>query len=447
MSAAGFQPDSQIEFRRRDTEIAVAAFRTVFLLVVMFSSQFADASGARGNLLTIIIILAAAYNLGLFVMHARGVRVARWFIVVVDLGLVTLWVFLCGAGCTHFYILYYPVVIVAGLWFGVAGALVCALLACTLYVWALIGTGMAGDVSSSVVLVQVVVLIVTAGVVSITAEIQARERRALEASRGALQRLSTRIRIARNVDELVRPQRLPSAAGLDVAFRFRPAARAAAGDYYDLVFLGDRRWGVCVADIRGNRELTVAYLPVFKAALRVAARREQYPALVLAEANRQVAAEIADRREWDAFVSMCYVMIDLDEGSLSYAIAGNEPPVLLRADGQQVLSLAEAGIVLGVLPDAAYEEEIMPLQTGDVVVLFTDGMTEVTDRENRFLDREGLIARILENASAPTADAMANGVFDYVNAYGREGLRRDDMTLMVVRVTATDVGLRTRPAA
>jgi len=447
MSAPGFQPDSQIEFRRRDTEIAVAAFRTIFLLVVMFSSQFADASGARGNLLTVIIILAAAYNLGLFVMHARGVRVARWFIVVVDLGLVTLWVFLCGAGCTHFYILYYPVVIVAGLWFGVAGALVCALLACTLYVWALIATGMAGDVSASVVLVQVVVLIVTAGVVSITAEIQARERRALEASRGALQRLSTRIRIARNVDELVRPRRLPSAAGLEVAFRFRPAARAAAGDYYDLVFLGDRRWGVCVADIRGNRELTVAYLPVFKAALRVAARREQYPALVLAEANRQVAAEIADRGESDAFVSMCYVMIDLDEGSLSYAIAGNEPPVLLRADGQQVLSLAEAGIVLGVLPDAAYEEETMPLQTGDVVVLFTDGMTEVTDRENRFLDREGLIARILENASAPTADAMANGVFDYVNAYGREGLRRDDMTLMVVRVTATDVGLRTRPAA
>jgi len=329
----------------------------------------------------------------------------------------------------------------------VAGALVCALLACTLYVWALIGTGMTGDVSASVVLVQVVVLIVTAGVVSITAEIQARERRALEASRGALQRLSTRIRIARNVDELVRPRRLPSAAGLEVAFRFRPAARAAAGDYYDLVFLGDRRWGVCVADIRGNRELTVAYLPVFKAALRVAARREQYPALVLAEANRQVAAEIADRGESDAFVSMCYVMIDLDEGSLSYAIAGNEPPVLLRADGQQVISLAEAGIVLGVLPDAAYEEETMPLQTGDVVVLFTDGMTEVTDRENRFLDREGLIARILENASAPTADAMANGVFDYVNAYGREGLRRDDMTLMVVRVTATDVGLRTRPAA
>ena len=447
MSAPGFQPDSQIEFRRRDSEIAVAAFRTIFLLVVMFSSQFADASGARGNLLTVIIILAAAYNLGLFVMHARGVRVARWFIVVVDLGLVTLWVFLCGAGCTHFYILYYPVVIVAGLWFGVAGALVCALLACTLYVWALIATGMAGDVSASVVLVQVVVLIVTAGVVSITAEIQARERRALEASRGALQRLSTRIRIARNVDELVRPRRLPSAAGLEVAFRFRPAARAAAGDYYDLVFLGDRRWGVCVADIRGNRELTVAYLPVFKAALRVAARREQYPALVLAETNRQVAAEIADRGESDAFVSMCYVMIDLDEGSLSYAIAGNEPPVLLRADGQQVLSLAEAGIVLGVLPDAAYEEETMPLQTGDVVVLFTDGMTEVTDRENRFLDREGLIARILENASAPTADAMANGVFDYVNAYGREGLRRDDMTLMVVRVTATDVGLRTRPAA
>lgn len=447
MSAPTLQPDSQTEFRRRDTEIAVAAFRTIFLLVVMFSSQFADASGARGNLLIVIVIFAALYNLGLFVMHARGTRVPRWFIVVVDLGLVTLWIFLCGAGCTHFYILYYPVVIVAGLWFGVPGALVCALLACTLYVWALIGTAVEGEVSTSVVLVQVVVLIVTAGVVSITAEIQARERRALEASRAALQRLSTRIRIARNVDELVRPQRLPPAPGLDVAFRFRPAAHAAAGDYYDLVFLGDRRWGVCVADIRGNMELTVAYLPVFKAALRVAARREQYPARVLAEANRQVAAEIADREEWDAFVSMCYVMIDLDQASLSYAIAGNEPPVLLRADGQQVLSLAEAGIVLGVLPEAAYEEETLPLRTGDAVVLFTDGMTEVSDRQNLFLDREGLVATIMDNASQPTAEAMASRIFDSVNAYGREGQRRDDMTLMVVRVTATDMGLRKRSAA
>ena len=211
--------------------------------------------------------------------------------------------------------------------------------------------------------------------------------------------------------------------------------------------LGNRRWGICVADIRGNRELTVAYLPVFKAALRVAARREQHPARVLAEANRQVAAEIADRGESDAFVSMCYVMIDLDEASLSYAVAGNEPPVLLRADGQQVLSLAEAGIVLGVLPDASYEEETTPLQTGDAVVLFTDGMTDVTDRENRFLDRDGLVARILGNASAPTAEAMANGIFESVNDYGREGQRRDDMTLMIVRVAATDLDLRKRPAA
>ena len=192
--------------------------------------------------------------------------------------------------------------------------------------------------------------------------------------------------------------------------------------------------------------MTVAYLPVFKAALRVAARREQHPARVLAEANRQVAAEIADRGESDAFVSMCYVMIDLDEASLSYAVAGNEPPVLLRADGQQGLSLAETGIVLGVLPDAVYEEETMPLHTGDAVVLFTDGMTDVADGEERFLDRQGLIAIILENSSAPTAGAMANRVFDSVNAYGREGQRRDDMTLMIVRVTATDLDRRKRPA-
>jgi serine phosphatase RsbU (regulator of sigma subunit) len=435
-------PIPEIDLRRHDTEIVVAVFRTIFLLVILAFSQFLQAPGGGGFLLQAAVIAAALYNLCLFIMHVRGYAFPRLIIVLVDVVFISLWVFFCKwPAASSFFTLYFAVVIVAGLWYGMGGAFVTAVFASILYVWAVwVSRPVLGPPAGVTVAIQVTFLIATAGVLSIAIHAQDRERQALAASRAVLQRYRERIRVAQFVDDLVRPKRLPAAPGLDLGFQYRPAAMAFSGDYYDLIPLGGRRWGLCIADLSGHFSQHIGYLSTFKTALRLTARREQSPARVLTEINREVAAAFADNVELETFISMAYIVVDLDEATFTYANAGHEPPVMAPAEGGEPLALAQAGIVLGVGPEARYPEQTLPLHTGDTLVLFSDGMTEVADREGRLLGREDFLALVHERLQAPTAEEIAARIFDDVNRYGREGQHRDDMTLLIARITATDLG-------
>lgn len=449
MTIASPTPAARYEVRGRNSEIAVAVFRTIFLLIVLFSPQFMQARGTGGALLVAAVIAAASYNLALFLLHVRGLPFPRFIIVIADVSLVSLWIYFCGPGSERFFVLYYAVVIVAGLWFGVLGAVLVAIFASAQFVFAVAVSPLPSGVarlSAAAALLQVLFLIVTAGVVSIIANLREAERQTLAStrSRATLQEYWQRIRIAQHVEDMVRPPRLAAAPGLDIACRFRPAATAESGDYYDWIPLGGRRWAACIADVRGKYSLGVIYLPTFKSALRFAARHQQSAAAVFHDVNSLVAAETAERLDRETFISLCYAVIDLDAGALMYANAGHEPPVLIPASGAEPTPLRGTGVVLGVLPDATYAEETLPLHTGDTIVFFTDGMTEVADGRGRLLGREGLLEQIAAHRGALTADDMAARIFEYVNDYGKSGQRRDDMTLLVVRITATDVGLGKR---
>lgn len=450
MSAPTTPPTSRVDLHRRDTEIAVAVFRTIFVLIVVLSPQFVHARGMQGNLLIIATIAAAVYNLALFILHVEKLSFPRPIIVAVDTMLISLWIYFAGPDGDRYFVMYFAVVIVGGLWFRRGGAFAVALLASMLYVGAIstapLPLGVARTGAGTVAL-QVLFLLLTSGIVSIATEVQQREREELVLSRAALRQHWERIRIAQHVDEMLRPRRLPPTPGLAVAFRFRPAAQAVSGDYYDVVPLGGRRWGIVVADVRAKEELGLVYLPLFKSALRVAARREDSPARVLTHINREVAAEMRDRDEPEAFISMSYTVVDLDEGAITCANAGIEPSVLIPQPGEEPVALGGPGIVLGVLPEASYEEARHPIRAGATVVLFTDGMTEIFDREDRVLGRDGLLEQVKSHADASSADAIAKGIFEHVTDYGKDGRRRDDMTLLVVRVTATDVGTGREPSA
>ncbi len=113
--------------------------------------------------------------------------------------------------------------------------------------------------------------------------------------------------------------------------------------------------------------------------------------------------------------------------------------MLVPASGGGPEDLPGTGIVLGVVSEAVYEDHAVEVRAGDTLVTFTDGLTEVTDARNRFLERAGLMEQIRAHSRAATADAMARGVFEYVTRYGAGGRHRDDMTLLVVRITAPDL--------
>jgi serine phosphatase RsbU (regulator of sigma subunit) len=442
-----------VELHRRDTELAVAVFRTIFLLVVL-TSRRVFAPGEEGALLLEIAIIAAAgYNLALFVIHMRGVPFPRVIIVGLDVVMISLWLYFAGRSAPVYFGLYYAVVIVAGVWGGVGGAFLTSLVSCLLYAWAVTASGsfsLTDRTFLGVIAMQSLFLTVTAGVVGLVMQLQSQERQALATSRAALQQHWQRIRIAQTIDQMVRPPRLPQIAGLEIAFRYRPAAYSVSGEYYDVIRLGPRRAGICIADFAVRWEWGLQYLYAFKNSFRLAARREQSPARVLTQVNREMEAEIASDPAFQerpyAFASMCYVVIDLDRAELTYAIAGHEPPVLITEEGRRLTSLEHSGVVLNVVPEAQYEDTSVPVQSGDTLALFTDGLTEVRAPDGRFFGREGLVNCIARFAQAPAVTAFVESVFSCANEFGRQGQRRDDMTLLAVRITATDLG-RQEPGA
>ena len=450
MSAPVTPPIGRVDLLRRDTEIAVAVFRTIFILIVVFSPQFANVRGTAGRLLFLATVAAAIYNVVLFMLHMYRLPFPRAAIVVIDAVLITLWIYFAGPGGDQYFLMYFSVVVVAGLWFRHVGVAAVALLACVLYVWAVSHSPMPEGIqrpSASAIGLQLLFLLLTAGLVSIASEVQQRERGELLLVRSRLEEHWQRVRMAQYVDRMLRPSRLPAAPGLDIAAEFRPAAPGVSGDYYDVIPLGDRRWGFVVADVRAKEELGLLYLPVLKSSLRLAARAEASAATVLTHINREVATEMQERGELEAFISMCYAILDLEAGSLTYANAGMEPGVLAPAANQHLISLSTHGIVLGVMPEAGYEEETWAVHTGDTLVLFSDGMTEAFDSGGRVLGREALLDQVAASMDETSAGAVARGVFDYVVEYSKGARRRDDSTLLVIRVTATDVGPRPEPSA
>jgi sigma-B regulation protein RsbU (phosphoserine phosphatase) len=443
-------PIGRVDLYRRDTEIAVAAFRTIFILVVVLSPQFVYAQGMAGGLLVLATIAAAVYNVVLFILHMQRLPFPRAIIVTVDTVLISLWIYFAGPGGDRYFVMYFAVVIVAGLWFRRGGVVAIALLASVLYLWAVSSSPLPEGVVRlpvGTICIQLLFLLLTAGIVSVATQVQQREREELVLVRARLEEHWQRVRMAQYVDRLLRPTRLPATPGLDIAAQFRPAGAGVSGDYYDVIPLGERRWGFVVADVRAKEELGLLYLPIFKSSLRLAARAEASPASVLTQINREVAADMSERGELDAFISMCYAIFDLEQGRLTYANAGMEAGVLIPAANQHMISLSSHGVVLGVLPEATYEEESWAIHPGDALVLFSDGLTEAFDSRGQILGREPLLDEISAHLDELSAEAMAREVFDYVVEYGKGARRRDDTTLLVVRVTATDVGPRPEPSA
>ena len=206
----------------------------------------------------------------------------------------------------------------------------------------------------------------------------------LEQSRHVLrekQRLDDELRIARDIQQSLLPVRAPAVAGIDLAAICEPA-REVGGDYYDFFELGARQLGVLMADVSGKGTSAALYMAELKGLMLSLTRSVRSPRQLLIEANRLLAAHLDNR----SFITMTYAIIDLDAGTLTCARAGHTPLVVVSKGTSHVL--APEGMVVGLrLPGASerfeelLEEHTRPIGPGDVIVLYTDGITEAMNAQ------------------------------------------------------------------
>jgi len=420
-------------------ETAVAIFRTTFVASVVIALWLRGRVFDFLNPAYVVSVLVGLYNVALLVMYWKHrhlpFRGPRQFILSLDVVFVTLWVGLSGDLGPIFFPLYYALVVIAALWFGILGAALTSFVSAGLYI-AILAAGPDAQTNILAALTErVPFLFVVAFLVGLIADAQKRDRLQHELTRAMLREYQQHRRLMQDFYDLVAPQSLASAVGLDIGVGFRPAQRMGAGDYYDLLPLEDGRYGLCVADVSGKYGAEVLKVPVVKYALKAAASLERRPARILERVNELVFDELQP----DRFVTMFYAQVDRWTAEVLYVNAGHDPPLLIHADGA-VETLESGGLVLGVLRQARFDEGRVRLAPGDALVLYTDGAVEALSAAGAELGPERLreIARQALAASAPAQD-VAQRILSQIEAVAKPGQRRDDITILVARLTRREI--------
>jgi len=240
-------------------------------------------------------------------------------------------------------------------------------------------------------------------------------------------RLEKELAIAREIQASFLPKRSPEVPGFDLAGATQPHDEV-GGDYFDFIRVSDARLGIAIADVSGKGIPAALIMAGFRMSLLAEIRNE----FTMRAVMRKVNSLLHESTERDKFVTLFYGVLDWKNRSLSFSNAGHNPPLLLRADGR-VQYLLEGGVALGVLPDARYEERPVALQPGDVLLLYTDGVSEAELPTGEQFGTERL-ERCLKRVAGGTAHEILKGVVDEVTACAGERGVNDDLTLVVVKV-------------
>ncbi|GAB4570447.1 MAG: hypothetical protein Kow0077_04580 [Anaerolineae bacterium] len=241
------------------------------------------------------------------------------------------------------------------------------------------------------------------------------------------QRLEQELEVAKSIQTSFLPETNPRIPGWDVGAYYR-AARMVGGDFYDFMPLPNGRWGLVIADVADKGMPAALYMALCRTLLRAVARNRDDPAETLMRVNTLL---LEDTRS-DLFVTIWYGIWNPADGSITYSSAGHNPPLVLRHGETVPHILRLRGIALGVLPDIQLQTQRIILEPGDMLVLYTDGITEALDPQGMQLELSRLGNVITENTDHAAADII-KAVIDTVDAHSGAEPQFDDLTLVVVR--------------
>ena len=244
------------------------------------------------------------------------------------------------------------------------------------------------------------------------------------------EKLNREIEIAREVQERLFPQKLPAVAGLDYCGKCRPAL-GVGGDYYDFLALPGGRLGIALGDVSGKGIAAALMMASLEASLRAEAMRgtDDLAALVQ-NVNRLVYDATAENR----FATFFYAQYDSELRELCYVNAGHNPPLLFRKRGTEwrIERLETGGTVVGLMPEFPYHQAAVVLEAGDLLVVFTDGVSEAMNPADDEWGEERMIEAIQRNEALSAAELIER-VMQAADVFACGAKQNDDMTLVVLR--------------
>lgn len=247
------------------------------------------------------------------------------------------------------------------------------------------------------------------------------------------ERIEEELTVARQIQMSMLPVSTPQIPGWEFSAHFE-AAHLIGGDFYDFFPLPGEpgRWGVVIADVSDKGVPAALFMALGRTTIRNIALRGRAPSEVLSWANRY----IQEDSQSDMFLSAFYAELNINSGHLLYANAGHNPPLLWRASEHQFERLPATCPLLGILADIEVPVRGVEMMPGDVLILYTDGISEAfNDSYDEFgIDRlEDTVRSLVRETPTANAELIRDQIADEVHRFAESMTSQDDVTLLIIK--------------
>ncbi|WP_207261606.1 SpoIIE family protein phosphatase [Desulfovibrio sp. Huiquan2017] len=252
----------------------------------------------------------------------------------------------------------------------------------------------------------------------------------LTATTQAKERIESELRIAREIQMGILPKLFPAFPDrkeFEVFASIEPA-KEVGGDLYDFFFVDETHFCFLVGDVSGKGVPAAFFMAVTKTLLKVVAERGLDPGEILTKVN----ADLAAKNESCMFVTLFLAIMDIETGETRYANAGHNPPVFLPCGGTPEIVPPLGEPVAGIMEDMRYSTKTMTLKPGDLLFIYTDGVTEAMNPEGALFGEKRLI-RLLAEQREPLAPELVKDVGAAIHAFARGAEQSDDITMLVMQ--------------
>ncbi len=240
------------------------------------------------------------------------------------------------------------------------------------------------------------------------------------------ERLETEVQLARQIQQTFIPESLPQPLGWELAARWK-TARQVGGDFYDVMELSNQKLGLFIADVADKGMPAALFMALTRTLVRAAVIETPSPAEALQRVNELL---MPDTKQ-GMFVTAVYAVLDLDTGELTYANAGHNPPLWVRANGE-IERLTRTGVALGATEARTISQQTIHLSNEESILFYTDGLTEEFSANGDLFGEARLRDAIFSGLSS-SVDAMLNSVEASLNAFVGSIPLSDDLTMLAVR--------------
>lgn len=241
------------------------------------------------------------------------------------------------------------------------------------------------------------------------------------------ERMSKELEIAKGIQQSFLPESTPEIEGIGLAAVNLPA-REVGGDFYDFIPITEDKWGLAIADVSGKGVPAALFMALSRTLIRASTARNPTVANAIRQANKL----IFEDSKSSMFVTLFYAIVDSKKMNLTYVNAGHNPPLLLRETSGEIVLLKAKGIALGVIEDVELQEVEIGLGSDDLIVLYTDGVTEAINEKGEQFGQERLIMVIRDNCTLLAKDIIEH-VQNEIMAFAGKQPQFDDITLMVLK--------------